>query len=188
MSDLKKSIVISLISTMVACTVCISAFVFFFDGQNKTGKKDGDTVLDEEYNTVEKIKELTIVSSEESEDFVIVETSYVTLKYPRSFSDLIGIEALNHGAYSELRFFADIRGNRAELYSLFFEHSAGHTVGTLVLDETDRELSVTVDFYEPGDNLIPDDHITFYASQETANDVIVSLEENDNFIGEYIRE
>lgn len=130
---------------------------------------------------VPPIKELTVLSVEEQGDAVLVNTSYCTLRYPYAFSDLIGVEAVTEKDRAALKFTANISGAIVELYTLRFDHADGIPVGTLTVDGEDSSFTVTVVFAEAAQSLSQESLTTFYAVQETFNDVVVSLAENAGF-------
>ena len=128
------------------------------------------------------LKELTVGSTERQGEMMVVDTSYGNVKFPYAFSDLIGVEALNQGNQTALTFTARIDGQNEELYTIWFNGSKGMTAGSMDLQDGETPITVTLVIYNPGRNLSGDDLTTFYATQETVNDVLSSLEETGNFI------
>lgn len=121
---------------------------------------------------------LSIQSVTESGDWVTVKTSLITFRYPFAFSDIIEVEPFNSGVVSELRFYSKIDGKRILNYSILFNGSKGVPCGTL---KNKEETPVSVEFEEAPKKLSDDWLNTFYAVQETFNDVLKSMEESKNF-------
>lgn len=155
-----------------AVIVCVVIAAFFIIGTLKNGGSQSA------YGDIGKL----IINSEERQDeYVAVDTSYGSFKYPYAFSDLIHIDPVNDGEYSVLEFTAEINGITAKLFSFYFNYSdIGTDVGTVKLSGG-QNVNVSVEFYDPVEGLAGDDLTTFYAVKETFNDVLVSFAENDNF-------
>ena len=127
---------------------------------------------------VSKTKELVVESVTEQEETVIVDTTYVTVKYPYAFSDLMSVEAETFEDHAALEFGAVIAETTYKAYTLYFDGEEGMPVGTLQLDG--ETYVVTAQFHEVS-GVGKDDMTTFYAAQETFNDVVNSLSENEGF-------
>ena len=127
------------------------------------------------------LKELTIGASERQGETMVVDTSYGEVKYPYAFSDLIGVEALNQGNQTALTFTARINGQAENLYSIWFNGADGLAAGSMDLQDGEAPVTVTLVIYSPGAHLSGDYLTTFYATQETVNDVLSSLKENGNY-------
>lgn len=125
--------------------------------------------------------ELVIQTVEEQGDVVVVSTSYCTLKYPFAFSDLIHVDAVTGESGAALEFTTVLEGVEADLFTLHFGGEGNHLLGTLTLGEEKKAVDVWVTFHEVSDALSSNYYSTFYAAQETFNDVVVSLAENENF-------
>ncbi len=128
--------------------------------------------------TLPKMKELLVESVEEQEDIVLVNTTYVTVKYPYAFSDIMSVEAQTFEDYAVLEFGAIIHDTTHKVYTLFFNGEEGMPVGTLQLDG--ETYVVTAQFHDVS-GMNEDSMITYYAAQETFNDVVNSLSENEGF-------
>lgn len=128
--------------------------------------------------TLPKMKELLVESVEEQEDIVLVNTTYVTVNYPYAFSDIVSVEAQTFEDSAVLEFGAIIHDTTHKAYALFFNGEEGMPVGTLLLDG--ETYVVTAQFYDAS-GISEDSMITFYAAQETFNDVVNSLSENEGF-------
>lgn len=127
------------------------------------------------------LKELTAGSPERQGEMMVVDTSYGEVKFPYAFSDLIGVEALNQGNQAALMFTARINGQDEDLYTIWFNGSDGVTAGSMDLKDGEAPVTVTLVIYNPGSNLSGDDLTTFYATQETVNDVLSSLVETGHY-------
>lgn len=127
------------------------------------------------------VKELLVESVTEQGDAVIVVTTYGTVKYPYAFSDLISVEAETFADHAALDFLAEIEGEKHKLYTLTFHVEEGMVVGTLEIDG--ETYLVTAQFHGAA-GLSDDSMVTFYAAQETFNDVVNSLSDNEGFTAE----
>lgn len=121
---------------------------------------------------------LSIMSITENGEWRVLDTTYGKLRYPFAFSDIIEVEAFNEGALSELRFYAKIEGKKMLNYTIHFNDNEGIACGTLKLKD---EIPVSVVFEDAPEGLKEDWLSTFYAVQETFNDVLKSMEENKKF-------
>ncbi|MBQ8029477.1 MAG: hypothetical protein IJ262_08755 [Clostridia bacterium] len=121
---------------------------------------------------------LSIVSYTENGEWMEVETSYGKFHYPFAFSDIIKIEAVNKGVSAQLRFSAKIEDKIIDAYTIYFNEPKGVPCGILKMSE---EIPVTVEFENAPKKLDDDWLITFNAVQETFNDVLISMSENNDF-------
>ena len=144
------------------------------------GTPEGTTAGTEPEAT-SQVKELLVETVTERADFVVVTTTYCTVKYPYAFSDLIFVEAKTLEAHAELQFSAEIDGEKYRVYTLYFNGEEGMPLGTLQIDG--ESYGVTAMFHEVT-GLDDDDMISIYAAQETFNDVVNSLPENQGFTAE----
>lgn len=128
-----------------------------------------------------EVKELLVQNVTKQDNMVLVETTYGTVRYPFAFSDIMSVEAENHGNYAALEFSAMIDGETYKLYTLYFNSEDGVPVGTLRYDS--ETYVVTAEFHDAS-GISDLNMVTFYAAQETFNDVINSLSENENFRAE----
>ena len=145
-------------------------------GQNKTPGTDEtkDTTAGETPGE----NELLVESITEQKDVVIVVTTYGTVKYPYAFSDLLSVEAETFDEYAVLEFSATIGDKVHKLYKLIFNGEEGMPIGTL--QKNGETYVITAEFYEMN-GISGDGIITFNAAQETFNDVVNSLSENEGF-------
>lgn len=129
-------------------------------------------------NAASQMKELIIQSTAEQENSIVVSTTYGTVKYPFAFSDLLVVEAVTFADYAVLEFHAMIDDAEVKLFALFFNGTDGMPIGTLQVDGD--TYVVTSQLYE-AENISDDNMVTFYAAQETFNDVLSSLSENKGY-------
>lgn len=167
-----------LLCILILAVFAIAAAVYFIAG-GKMGVPGAGKTPESQIQETETDK-LIVMSIEEDAESVIVETSYGQMRYPYSFSDIIKIEPINYGQYSELKFNADISGKTIPLYSLRFNHDSGIPAAEMVLPISKEKIGVSVEFYEP-DGLSEEETTVFYAALETFNDVLDSFAENENF-------
>ena len=129
--------------------------------------------------SVAEIQKLEITSSVQDGDRMLVSTTYGTVYYSAAFSDMIYVEAGNHGNYTQLDFKVVINGETKPIYSLLFERNSGIPVGTLTVNG--NRYMVTAVIHSP-EGVGEADRLSFYAAQETFNDVMNSLAENSGFV------
>lgn len=167
----------------VCCVIILGliiAVVCILGGQGRNEPPAGET-QGTQGATQSEMKKLTVHSTEEQGDTVLVDTSYGLLKYPYAFSDLIRIEAVNYQDLAALEFTADINKTAVKLFTVWFNGTEGIPVGTLKLEGEEEPVSVTVVFFEMEEGLDEDGRTTFNALQEVFNDIAVSLAENEGF-------
>lgn len=163
---------IAILSLSVLCAALLVAVIAVSFGKNNNSNS---TTMNENSNTTQ----LSIINSTENNEWIEVETSYITFRYPSAFSDIIRVEAINTGDISQLRFTGKLEDKLIDIYSIHFNNEEGAPCGVLTVNK--NEISVTVDLEAPPENLSADWLTTFNAVQETFNDVLISMSENDNF-------
>lgn len=149
------------------------------DQNSDDDKPDTDPVNTDQVLT--DLPELKLISSEEVENWVIVETTYGKFRYPYAFTDIIGVNVLNQGIAAQLQFLANIDGNDAVLYTIHYNNPIGSPFGTLKLDHV-GEVEVSVEFGDVPESVSSDWENTFYAAQDTFNDVRVFMMEDARFV------
>lgn len=127
------------------------------------------------------LRELTVNAQTRDGERMVIDTSYMRLEYPYAFSDLIQIEAINQGNQTGLAFTAKIAGANRQLYTLWFNGRDGEKVGAYDLRDGEKPVVVTLAFYTPAAELEGDDRITFFATQETINDVMAAMKQDSHF-------
>lgn len=123
---------------------------------------------------------LEILDIQEEKNDVIVTTSYCVVKYPYAFSDLVQVETINRDEKTALCFYTVLNETKMPLYELVFEGMANIPLGTITVGKSVMGVSAIV--HAPATTLEGDVRLAFVAAQETFHDVVLSLEENANFV------
>lgn len=124
---------------------------------------------------------LAIDVIEEQGDMMVVETTYCQLKYPFAFGDLIEVECINSGDTEALVFSVKLDLSSYRMFTITFGQTEGILLGTLLTPNAEEPVPVYADLGQIDENL-PENFVnTFYAAQESFNDVIGALMENENF-------
>ncbi len=167
------------ITVLIVCAMTLTGVVAGFSLGRSAKPKVSDININFQ-NTNEKKEDtgLSITSVKEDGDWIIVNTSYMTLRYPFAFSDIIEVEAYNDESVSQLRFFSNLDDKRILNYVIYFNSDQGIPCGTLKLN---GEIPVSVELKEVPKKLSKEWISTYYAVQETFNDVLKSMEENKNY-------
>lgn len=124
---------------------------------------------------------LRVLSVEEVEDMVLLHTTYGVMKYPYAFSDLIVYEISNEEASDQMKFSARIEGVQYPAFVLSFGGSEGFVLGTMTVPGENTPRTVYAELYPADEAALGEQALSFYAAQESFNDVIQSLAENENF-------
>ena len=124
---------------------------------------------------------LTVDTVEQDGDMMVVTTSYCTVKYPFAFSDIIQVEAVQHNGKDALMFQALLGDGVYSLFCFVFDGTEGVPVGTLTLEDG-TEVMLMLEIFEASTAMEGSFLNTFYAAQETLNDVIGSLMEIEEFV------
>ena len=127
-------------------------------------------------------QELVVESLEDQDDMIVVTTSFGQVKYPYAFADLIQVKAVNAEDMASLQFTALISGDEYPLYALHFGGSEGIALGTLEIAGEAEPRAVFAAFFAADETALGDGASTFYAVQETFNDVVASLNEVPGFV------
>lgn len=127
------------------------------------------------------LKELTVEALTRDGKSMVVRTSYMNVEFPYAFSDLIQVEAINESNRTALTFSARINGADRKLYTIWFNASVGQPVGKYDLQNDQPPVAVSVEFFQPDGKLSEDDRKTFFATQETVNEVLSSMEKDTCF-------
>lgn len=127
------------------------------------------------------LKELTVGEYIRDGETLVVSTSYLNVEFPYAFSDLVRVEAVGQGNQRGLEFSAKIAGEDRELYTLWFNGKDGQMVGSFDPEDGKGPVVVTLAFYNVDPQLQGDDRTTFFATQETVNDVLASMRKNEKF-------
>jgi len=167
--------------------VCISiAVCFMFFAGCSSGEEQAENIASTELLKdadvlPEEATGLLLHSVEEQGDRVVVTTSYCVLAYPFAFSDLIQVDVVDDENCSCVEFRALIGEEEYLLYAILFDSEEGIYLGTLDATEQSDAVDVYAELYPVDESLNEDSLVAFMAAQETFNDVVFSLAENDSF-------
>lgn len=123
----------------------------------------------------ESMKELIIQSVTEEGALVLVTTTYGNFSYPFAYSDLMVINTISEDEYVAFSMCANI-GDVEPVYNIWINHAVGTYAGVLTVDG--ETYPVYVEFIAPRENLDSGDLQSFFAAQETLNDVFLSWAAN----------
>ena len=115
-----------------------------------------------------------IIIEANNTDEVFVNTKYGDIKYPYAFSDVIKVQEMDDG--NSYLLVAETEEFSAEIYSVCFAAKDGVYVG-----KTSSNVTVSLEVYDTPEEIDENLMNTFYAAQETLNDVIISIYEWDGF-------
>lgn len=151
------------------------------------GSKKGETMPVEESHPVQTTQAaemfqpeevvLTVETINEQGDAVVVKTSYCEVKYPFAFADLIQVQAEGE----KLDFVLKLSGEEYPLFAICFGEGEGIPLGTLAVDGKAEPVAVWAQIGAPNEAALGDSVSTYYAAQESFNDVLASLMENEGF-------
>lgn len=130
------------------------------------------------------LPELKIISSTEGKEWVVVDTTYGTFRYSVAFADIMSVETVNQNNAAQLKFFAQIDGSNVLIYTIHYNANIGTPCGRLSLDDNHKDIPVFVEFEHISGSIHADWLSTYYAVEETFNDVIGSMSENSGFNAE----
>ena len=180
-SKLELSIVLGGCCAMMAIAIVIMGVKLFkLSKQNSLVEKEETENYEQQLESTSQ-PELIVNSVQESAGAVVIETSYVKLKYSAEFVDIINVNVVNKNGCFGLAFVLDFEDVQAQLYTIMFDADEGNVIGTLKLSGQTNQLSVSAVLHELSEDLDEIYQTTFYAAQETVNDVILSLQENAGY-------
>lgn len=130
-------------------------------------------------NPGEAMKELLLQDVSEQGNMIVLTTTYCTVSYPVGFEQVVTAEVQNQDNTAKIVVYATIEGKQYAVYALVFNSREGMPIGYLRVEED--IYSVNAIFYDP-EGVGEAGKSTFYAAQETFNDVAMSLEENKGFL------
>lgn len=173
MTKKAKNIVLMLLvcAVLVVLSVVLTSVV---TSKNASIENVSEKIVQEETN----LKILSVIENNES---ISVETTYGSFNYPRAFMDVISVDTDVASGDECLKFMAQIDGDSIDVYTIYYNSSKGVLCGYQILPD-DREVNVSVVFEEVPENISDEWKTTFYAAQETFNDVIVSMSQDSRFI------
>lgn len=169
-----------ILALAVLCTMMVSVLL----NTVSCGKND-EAESQDESKVVEQIEkvfpELQILSAEDSGNVVAVETTYGLFSYPLAFSDLIAINAVNNEESAQLQINAKIDETECVVYTIHYNEEIGMKCGSLKLDNYADVIDVYIEFTDDTNDISEEWVTTFYAVQETFNDVINSMAKDNRF-------
>lgn len=122
-----------------------------------------------------------ILSITENDEWVEAKTTLGAFRYPTALADVLRVEAVSQGDTAALRFVARLAERDITVYTIHYNKAAGIRCGTFKPSDTAEELAVYADLAEAPDDVDADWTATFYAAQETFNDVLSSMAEDSRF-------
>lgn len=121
---------------------------------------------------------LEITEILEEGDLVTVTTTFGTVSYPFAFSDLLSVAVEE----DRLVFNANLE-EAVPVFVIRFDDQAPIRLGSFYFSQTQQTLIVSAELMELPEGMDASQS-GFYAAQETFNDVVNSLSENQNFTPE----
>lgn len=141
--------------------------------QNTTADPNGST--QSTTSQPDPMDALIIQSVTEEGSLVLVTTTYGSFSYPFAYSDLLVINTVSEDDYVAFSMCANI-GDVEPVYNIWINHAVGTYAGVLTVDG--ETYPVYVEFISPRENLASGDLPSFFAAQETLNDVFLSWAAN----------
>ena len=167
-------------------TVMISAAACKDTGdiEEQTGNSIGQTET-EAAPEESGFPKLEVLSDKEDSNWVQVETTYGTFRYPAAFSDIIKVNTVTEKESAQLQVMLLTGEVELAVYTLYYNYEGNDAAipcGKLKLTDESEEMTVSVVFENAPESLSADWLSTFYAVQETFNNVIVSMAEDSRFV------
>lgn len=167
-----KSLLILILTAILAVLIVVALLIPKSTPDHPTGT-NSTTGLSAQ------MEQMVIHSIEEQGELVRINTSYGTVSYPFAYSDLITVDPVTETGRVGLAFQVNLNGNLVPIYTLWIHGDAGVICG--LLDINGVTYPVRMEFMSVPENLDQGHLLTFYAAQETVNDVITSLKDNPNY-------
>lgn len=181
-------VAIAIVVIAVVLAVLMGSYFANRPGNNPVGMEDnprrephGFFTGDQELET-EPGNGLQILSAEEQGEFISVTTSYTSFRYPFAFSDLIQIEAKEDNGTETLEFSVVLGDTSEKMFTIRFDDAGAVSLGAMYVALLEEALPLSADVYPVSDSLDDVMKNTFLAAQESFNDVVNALQENENFI------
>ena len=122
----------------------------------------------------EQQSEYTVDLKQEGE-YMVIETQYGEIRYPYAFFDIIAVKKVERDGVLELKFDFETEDCSEEMYVLTIGTENGTKIGAV------KDTDIFVHVYEQKTKLNDDNQKSFFAAQETVNDVIASVYQWENF-------
>lgn len=177
------------LSFALLVTVCCIAFIGRSETKGNPVDQGNVTASTNAYNqtdpTVFQEKETVPVAGQdqtdppssfavlENENKVVIRTEYFELELPNTFAETILVDPVDYFDRYALEFKAKTLSETVPLYTVWIGHKTGTVLG--VLHDNDTDKIVCIEFHNPPKSLTESELNTFYAAQETANDIIEML-------------
>lgn len=178
-----------LIAVLAAVVVLIAIILMAAGGGNDTPNQSHSSVETtgasrppETPETSAPVAEdlLILESTENQGEWVVLTTSCGVMKYPFSFSDLIQVEAVSDENQGIMKFSVKIGESVYPVYSVSFGSGEGFFLGSMEIGDTQVRVYGAMDQLPEG--LEESGAATFFAAQESFNDIVSSLKENERFV------
>ena len=142
---------------------------------DQPGETPDTNALQGDSDAENKLPVLTVIEMAEKGDVVSVTTTYGTFEYPAAFSDFMSVKSESAKNTSKLQFFANVNDEEILIYTMLFGGTEGLPLGTIQKTDWAEPVVVTVLFPEEPIGLNESDLLTYYATQETFNNVMFSF-------------
>lgn len=176
MEKKKTNALVILCVTIVLIIMIIIGSVL--DKKNSKADETGDVPP----SVLTNVPEFTINSSFEDNDCIVLETTYGDFRYSKSLTDIICFETSNTGNFSQLDAFVVINEKKVLAYTIYFNKNKGTYCGIFNLNENYKSIAVYITFEQLSSSIPAESENSFYAVQDTVNDVISSMRENGTFV------
>lgn len=173
-----------ILSRVIICVLVFVLLFAFYSCKNDNGSNFSEVTGEQESNTEAEtgiLPELKITSTDIQEELVVLETTYGVIKYSSAFKDIVIIETFNGGKSAQLDVTADIDGQNTLVYTIYYNSNNGTPFGKIFVPKMNERIILSVVFEEIDNEWSLDWQTTFYAVQETFNDIVESMKENDNY-------
>ncbi len=177
--------VFGIVVCICVIAVCATVITVVSVGRDrpKPAQSDGDTTTAvttaDRTNTSLPVPE--VLSATENGEWVEIETTVGAFHYPTALADILRVEAVSHGDAAALQFVARLDERDVTVYTIHYNKAVGIRCGTWKMSDTAEEIAVYADLTETTDGISADWLGTFYAAQETFNDVLSSMAEDSRF-------
>lgn len=163
---------------LAAILLILIAILFIVGDNQKDSNKESTPQTSNVETATGHMDELELLSVETVDSSVVITTNYGTMRYSAAFVDIMQVEVENLDACAQLVFSVLIDGAWHKIYALMINVKDELLVGHWTIGDTVYPVSAIL--YAP-EGIRDDELLTFYAAQETFNDIMFSLEENKGF-------
>lgn len=191
-SKLKKTNTL-LLAIITVCIVIITVRLLTWSKDDFVNEKDNlevteesiDVAQSEESDFVEQVSMTNTYDEMEAKEMFEIENPYCTIQYPIEWQErLITKENTEGEVYSKI-FSCMVNEQEVEIFRIYFgEVNFGNYIGSIEKDGVKIPVNITISEFERGENWTEDDFNTICAMQEAINNVIWSVKQNENYVGE----